>query len=212
VESDPACVVTRVEDDLMRETMKHVALELACDAKEVLAGSTALLRLAIVNKGSSEIPVVLDAQPPGAIARPDWSRLAGVPEPKAVGSAAPPVEGFHLFLGVRTLDAHERPVDGLPWSPPAAAQTTPRLLRVRLRPGGRLTSTMQWWALRIPTPAPITRDDAGHRFVPKTMPVPLTPGEYVVAVDLPLHGVAPPESTTTTRIRVERVERDAGPH
>ena len=77
---------------------------------------------------------------------------------------------------------------------------------MRLRPGGKLTHTFTWWALRIPAPAPITRDDAGHRFVPKTAPVPLAMGEYGVAVELPLHGIGAPESVATTRVQVTRVD------
>ena len=112
---------------------------------------------------------------------------------------------------VRTLDAREHPVDGLPTSagPSAGAAPVLRFLRVRLKPGGKLTHTFTWWALRIPAPAPITRDDAGHRFVPKTAPVPLPPGEYVVNLELPLHGISPPESVVSTRMRVEKP--DQGP-
>ena len=105
-------------------------------------------------------------------------------------------------MPVRTLDTHDRSVDGLPTTPSGSAPQ-PRFLRVRLRPGAKLTQTFTWWALRIPTPGPITRDDAGHRFVPKTAPVPLPRGEYTVAVELPLHGIAPPESVITTRVQVE---------
>jgi hypothetical protein len=83
-------------------------------------------------------------------------------------------------------------------------------LRVRLRSRGKLTQTVSWWALRIPVPAPISRDDAGHRYVPKTVPLPLPPAEYTIAMDLPLHGISPPESTITTRIKVEKLDPDAG--
>lgn len=211
VEADPACIVPRVDDTVMRETMKHLKISLEPDAATVLGGATALLRLALTNAGENEISVVFDAQPPGAVARPDWSRLAGVPEPKPSPSGAPVLpEGFRLMMPVRTLDVHDRSVDGLPSSPPAALAASPRILRVRLRPRGKLTQTVSWWALRIPVPAPITRDDAGHRYVPKTVPLPLPPAEYTIAIDLPLHGISPPESTITTHIRVERVDPDAG--
>ena len=211
VEADPACVVTRVEDTVMRETMKHLTISLELDAPVVHGGATALLRLALTNTGSVEISVIFAAHPPGAVARPDWSRLAGVPEPKPSPSGAPVIpEGFRLLMPVRTLDGNGHSVDGLPSSPPVAA-ATPKILRVRLKPRAKLTQTVSWWALRIPVPAPITRDDAGHRYVPKTVPTPLPVGEYTIAVDLPLRGVSPPESTITTRVRVEKVNQDAGP-
>jgi len=203
LENDAACVVAKVEDGVMRETMKHLSLELRSDVAAVTSGGTAILRLALVNKGPAEVAVVLEAQPPGGVARPDWSRLSGVPEPRTSPSGAPLIEGFHIILPVRTLDAKDRSVDGLPWTPPAATAASPRLLRVRLRPGGKLTQTLSWWATRIPAPAPITRDDAGHRYVPKTAPVPLPPGDYTIAIDVPLYGVVPPESTARTHIRVD---------
>ncbi|MBS2018913.1 MAG: hypothetical protein JST00_38955 [Deltaproteobacteria bacterium] len=212
VEADPACVVQRVSDSTMRETMKALSIALAPDAATVNGGATALLRLTMTNTSDQEISVVLDAQPPGAVARPDWSRLAGVPEPRPSPSGAPVVpEGFRLLMPVRTLDASGHSVDGLPSSPPSGSTATPRILRVRLRPRAKLTQTISWWALRIPVPAPITRDDAGHRYVPKTVPQPLPPGEYTIAMELPLHGLSAPETTITTRIRVEKVDPDAGP-
>lgn len=203
VEADPACVAKTVDDNAMRDAMKHLTFELKPDTSTVTAGGTVVVRLSITNGAKAEVALVLDAQPPSAAARPDWTRLAGVPEPKPVGSGTPVAEGYRLLMPVRTLDAHERSVDGLPSTPPVAAASL-RSLRVRLRPGGKLTQTFSWWAMRIPTPGPITRDDAGHRFVPKTAPVPLAPGEYVVAVELPLHGITPPESTVSVRLRVEK--------
>lgn len=210
VEADPTCVVARVEDTLMRETMKQLTMTLDADASTVLGGATVLLRLAIVNASDNEVSLALDAYPPGAVARPDWSRLAGVPEPKSSPSGAIPLEGFHLMTPLRTLDSHDRIVDGLPWSPPSALAASPRLLRVRLRPRGKLTHNASWWALRIPVPAPITRDDAGHRYVPKTAPIALPVGDYTIAMDLPLHGVSASEATVTTRVHVDRVDPDAG--
>ena len=190
----------------MRDAMKHLSFELKPDSQTVIAGGTVLVRLAITNTASSEAAIVLYAQPPSASARPDWSRLAGVPEPKPVGSGVLAPEPYRLMMPVRTLDAHEHGVDGLPSTPSTTASSL-RFLRVRLRPGGKLTQTFTWWAQRIPAPGPITRDDAGHRFVPKTAPVPLAAGEYVIAAELPLHGISPPESVVSTRVRVEKPDR-----
>jgi hypothetical protein len=206
VESDPACVVAQADDRTMRDAMKHLTFELKPDAPDVTAGGTLVMRLTITNGARAEVPLLLDAQPPNAGARPDWTRLAGVPEPKPAGSALPGPDGFRLMMPVRTLDAHERSVDGLPTTPSIGA-TSLRTLRVRLKPGGKLTQTFSWWALRIPAPGPITRDDAGHRFVPKTAPIPLAAGEYVVNVELPLHGISAPESIVSTRVKVEHVEK-----
>ena len=228
VESDPTCVVGRADEVATRDAMKHLTFELKPDSPTVTAGATVLLRLTITNAGRSEVALLLDAQPAGAGPRPDWSRLAGVPEPKpamsgmpsmpagpagAAGGAGPTVaaaqEAYRLNMPVRTLDAHEHSVDGLPTTPSTKDGTSVRSLRVRVRPGGKLTHTFTWWALRIPAPGPITRDDAGHRFVPKTAPVPLAPGEYVVNVDLPLHGITASESVVSTRLKVEKP--DLGP-
>jgi hypothetical protein len=216
VESDPTCVVARSDDTSMRDAMKHLTFDLAADNPVVMAGSQVILRLSITNTAAAEVALLFDEQPPSATPRPDWSRLAGVPEPKPAASGMPAPEGYRLIMPVRTLDAHEHGVDGLPVTS-ATGGSTPvvRPLRVRLRPGGKLTQNFTWWAMRIPAPAPITRDDAGHRFVPKTAPVPLPAGEYVVDVELPLHGISPPESVVSTRVRVEKVEKpgkaDAAP-
>ncbi len=204
VESDPTCVVAKADDSVTREAMKQLTVELTADQPTVVTGGTVLMRLAITNRGASESEIVFSAQPTSATARPDWTRLAGVPELRP-GAA----DAYRIIMPVRTVDGRERTVDGLPTTPqvPAAA----RLLRVRLKPGGKLTHTFPWWALRIPAPMPIYYDDAGHRFVPKTAPLPLPPGEYGIAVDLPLLGVSPAESIAATRILVEKIEKpDSG--
>jgi hypothetical protein len=200
METDPSCVVARADEGVTRDAMKQLAIELTPDAPAIVGGATVLVRLSITNRSANDAELVFAAQPAFATARPDWTRLAGVPELRPT-----PAEGFHLVMPVRTLDAHDRSVDGLPTTPQVAASV--RLLRVRLRPMAKLTHTFAWWALRIPPPMPIFYDDAGHRFVPKTAPLPLSPGEYGIAVDLPLYGVSPAESTATTRIQVEKIEK-----
>jgi hypothetical protein len=210
VEADPTCVVARPDDTTMRDAMKHLVFDLAADSPIVTAGGQVILRLTVTNSASAEVALLLDAQPPSTAPRPDWSRLAGVPEPKPAGSGIPAPEGYRLVMPVRTLDTHEHGVDGLPvTASPNGSTPVTRPLRVRLRPGGKLTQIFTWWALRIPAPGPITRDDAGHRFVPKTAPIPLSSGEYVINVELPLHGITTPESIVSTRVRVEKA--DAAP-
>lgn len=207
IDGDPTCVVTHAEETT-RDATKHLVLELKPDAPSVIAGGTLILRLAITNTASTEVAIVFDATPPSSSPRPDWSRLAGVPEPKPAGSATVEPDIYRLALPLRTLDAHEHAVDGLPNVASATGTTPmPRLVRVRLRPGGKLTHTFTWWALRIPAPGPITRDDAGHRFVPKTAPLPLPAGEYVIQAELPLHGISPPESIVSARVQVDKVEK-----
>lgn len=201
VEADPSCVLAKASDDVMKDFGRRLSLTLEAEPSTVIAGSTAVLRLAITNVASSETLVVFDAYPRGQGPRPDWSRLAGVPDVKGEQPDLP-----RLQLVVSTGDSRERPVDAVPLvaNNPLGASSGARILGVRLRPGAKLTSTMSWHALRIPAPAPIFKDDAGHRFVPKTTAVPLSAGEYVISVDVPLHGLAPAERTVTTRVHVEK--------
>jgi hypothetical protein len=204
VETDPTCVLAKVSDDVMKDFGRRLTLRLAVEPETVIAGSSALLRLTITNIASSETLVVFDAYPRGAGPRPDWSRLAGVPDVKGEQPDVP-----RLQLAVSTADTHDHPVDAVPLvANPGGSFASARILGVRLRPGAKLTSALSWHALRIPAPAPIFKDDAGHRFVPKTTAVPLYAGEYVISVDVPLHGLAPAERTVTTRARVEKPERD----
>lgn len=180
--------------------MKSLTVDLEPDVREIAAGATVLVRLTLTNRASSgDQEIVFTAQPSAGVPRPDWARLAGVPELRQTAS-----EGYRLVVAVHTLDKDGRAVDGLPTKTPPA--TTPRLFRVRLRPGAKLTHTFSWWARRIPAPMPVFHNDAGHRVVPKTAPVPLPVGQYAIAVDLPLYGLPPAESTFTTRIHVTKAE------
>lgn len=202
VETDPTCVLPKTSDDVMKDFGRRLTLRLEAEPETVITGSTAVLRLTITNVASTETQVVFDAYPKGQGPRPDWSRLAGVPDVKGEQPDLP-----RLQLVVSTADTHERPVDAVPLvaQSPFTTPIAPRVLGVRLRPGAKLTSSTTWHALRIPAPAPIFKDDAGHRFVPKTTAVPLSPGDYVISVDLPLHGLAPAERTATARVHVEKV-------
>ena len=202
VETDPTCVLPKVGDDVMKDFGRRLSLRLDVEPETVIAGSTAVLRLAITNTASTETLVVFDAYPRGQSPRPDWSRLAGVPDVKGEQPDLP-----RLQLVVSTADTHDRPVDAVPIvtkTDSLAPSSGPRILGVRLRPGAKLTSAATWHALRIPAPAPIFKDDAGHRFVPKTTAVPLYAGDYVISVDVPLHGLAPAERTVTARVHVEK--------
>jgi hypothetical protein len=205
IETDPACVVSRADETATRDAMKLLRVELAADASTVVGGTTALVRLTLTNTSTNDVDLFFVAQPGTAATRPDWTRLAGVPELRAA-----PTEGFHLAMPVRTLDAHERSVDGLPTTP-QTIKASARILCVRLRPKPQLTHTFSWWALQIPTPSPSYRDDAGRRIVPKTAPVALPPGEYGIAVTLPLYGVSPAEATASTHITVEKIDRSSRP-
>ncbi len=201
VEADPSCVLARAGDDAMRDFAKRISVAAELEPSTVVAGSTAVLRLTFTNVAPTETLVVFDAYPRGPGPRTDWSRLAGVPDVKGDAPDVPRIQ-----IAATTLDARERPVDAVPVvANSAAPASSPRILGVRLKPGAKLTHTMSWWALRIPAPAPIVKDDAGHRFVPKTTALPLPAGDYVVSIDVPLHGLAPAERTVTVRAHVERV-------
>jgi hypothetical protein len=193
-------VVARASEDANRASWRALAITLEADAPEVMTGGTALLTLAVKNTSASEVPLVLEARPRRPGPRTDWSRVAGVPEPRA---NAPEVA--RLLFPTVTTDASNQDVDSLPTVPGAAgAPPAPTILLVRLRPGGKLTRTAPWWALRIPAPPPVVKGSAGHRFYPKTTALNLSPGEYTVTIELPFFGLTREERKVTTRVRVTR--------
>lgn len=151
----------------------------------------------MTNTSKEEVALVFDVPKLSTGIKPDWTRLGGVPEPKGVMSDA-----YRLSFHVRTLDAREHNVDGLPQT--LVPEPMPVLVRIRLKPGDKLTHPVSWWAMRIPAPMPIYRDDAGRRIVPKTAPTLLPAGDYFVSVDVPLHGLCPAECAVRAPIRVER--------
>lgn len=205
IETDPTCVLTKVPDDAMRTALKRLTVSVTPELTEVPAGATSLLTIAIVNTSKAEALLVFEGRARAPGPRTDWARIAGVPEPK--GASDQP----RLFFTETTTDASERDVDALPTLGGSTPQPPPIVpLGVWLRPGGRLVHKASWWAVRIPAPAPIVQDDAGHRFVPKTTALPLTPGEYAVGIDVPFLGLSREERKVVARLRVVRPALDGG--
>lgn len=197
IESDPHCVLDHVPEDAMREFSKRIKMAIVAEPDTVMSGSSVLLRISLTNVASTDSLVVLEefTRPPGA--RPDWTRIMGVPDVRGA------VDTPHLYVSVVTLDSQNRNVDGVPTVPGTAVPQTPaRLLGVWLKPGEKLTHTVPWWAYRIPPAPPVVKDDAGHRFYPKTGAIGLWPADYIASVELPLHGLPPVERTVAARIHV----------
>lgn len=200
VESDPSCVVTHASEEAMRAALKQLTITLEAEPSEVVGGGTALLTITIKNTSQSEATLLFEAAPRPPGPRTDWSRVAGVPELHPNASAAP-----KLHFSTTTTDERDREVDQLPTLAAASAPPPPpTLLAVRLRPGAMVTQVVPWWALRIPAPAPVVTNDAGHRYVPKTTALNLRPGDYTVTIDLPFFGLSREERKVTTRIKVTR--------
>ena len=198
LESDPSCVIRQVGDDVMRTSMKTLAIGVVLEPPEVTAGASGSFALSIRNTGPSEVLVVLEARPRPIGPRLDWTRVVGIP-----GERVPTSDTPRLFFSLTTSDSANHDVDAMPvlsGSTPAPGALT--LLGVHLRPGGKLTHTSSWWALRIPAPAPMYQDDAGHRYYPKTAAVPLLPGEYTATMEVPLYGVTREERRFGARVKV----------
>lgn len=202
VETDPTCVVRRIDEDAMRSSLKRLAITVGIEPAEVFAGGTGLVNVTIRNTSAVETIVVFEARTRLPGPRTDWSRVHGVPEPHAA------TETMKLFFPMITTDQRDRDVDALPTisgSNVATPASTP--LGVHLRPGGKLTHSLSWWALRIPAPAPIVQDDAGHRYIPKTSALALDPGEYNVVLELPLYGLTREERKFSAHVRVTRAPK-----
>lgn len=201
IEAEASCVVGRANEDVMRATLKDLSITLTPEPSEVVGGGMALLNLAIKNVGSSEVTLYLEARARPAGPRTDWSRVAGVPEPHPIASEVP-----RLLFPLTTTDSRDHDVDAVPTiAGSTPVPPPPTLLAVHLRPGGKVTRAIAWWALRIPAPAKPVTNDAGHRYVPKTTAISLVPGEYNVTVELPFHGLSREERTIATRMRVARI-------
>lgn len=189
----------------MRDIGKRVVMKLEIEPAVVETGTAAVARLTFTNVTAAEALLVFDVSTRAPGPRPDWSRLAGTPDVRGDLPETP-----RLHFAVTTLDASHRNVDAMPVVNVNGAEASSRV-GVRLRPGGKLTHSLPWWALRIPAPAPIVKDDAGHRFVPKTAPVPLATGDYTITVDVPLHGVAPEERIVSAHVHVEAAPKPREP-
>jgi hypothetical protein len=199
IESEPSCLVKKGNEDAMRAALKQLTITLDPEPSEVVGGGTSLLALTIKNTSAFEATLFLEARPRAPGLRTDWSRVVGIPEPHPAASEVP-----RLLFPMTTTDSYDRDVDALPTVPGSGATPQATIFAVHLRPGAKLTHNLSWWALRIPAPAPIVTDDAGHRYIPKTTAQILSPGEYNVTVDLPFHGLSREERKIVTRLRVTR--------
>jgi hypothetical protein len=214
LESDPSCVVPRAAEGAMREALKQLAVTVTVDPAEVGSGGSASAVVTVRNTSAVDVDVLLEARAHAPGPRPDWSRVAGVPEQRepAMGQVGQVSDVPHVFLPMTTTDAAGHDVDAVPivaGSTPVALAAT--ILQVHLRPGSKLSHTASWWALRIPAPAPIVKDDAGHRYVPKTSALPLYPGDYNVVVELPFWGLTHEERKYSAHVHVTKPPRlDAG--
>lgn len=200
-ENDSSCVVKRApSEEVMRAALKQLSITIEPEPPEVVGGGTSLLTITIKNTSSSEATLFFEARPRPPGPRTDWSRVVGIPELHPSASEVP-----RLHFPMTTTDSYNRDVDQLPTVPGTAVPPAPpTIFAVHLRSGGKLTHVSSWWALRIPAPAPVVTDDAGHRYVPKTTALNLFPGEYTVTVDLPLYGLSREERKVTARMKVTR--------
>lgn len=200
IETDASCVVRAASEDAMRTSLRSLSISLDPVLSEVIPGGTSLLVLTIKNVATEEVTVYFEARTRPSGPKTDWSRVSGIPEPRVGPSDTP-----RLFFPMVTTDSRDRDVDALPTvAGSAAPPSSATVLAVHLRPSAKLTRNISWWALRIPAPAPVVHDDAGHRYVPKTSAIHLTAGEYSVTVDVPFYGLAREERRVTTRVRVSK--------
>jgi len=229
VESDPSCILKTVQvtDEMMRTTMKKVTITptLTPDSglpnttgaplpmDQVVSGSSGLINITFKNTANHEVLIAFESKPRLPGPRTDWSRVIGIPEPKPTADASKP----KLFFTTTTTDQWDHAVDSLPTvNESSAAGAQPILppasvLGVYLRPGGKLTQNVTWWALRIPAPAPVFSDDAGHRFYPKTAAFPLLPADYNIVLDLPLAALTKEERKIALKVKVVKAPKlDAG--
>jgi hypothetical protein len=200
IEADPTCIVHHPSEDAMRGALKQLSIGCTVEPAEVVAGSAGLLTVTMTNSSSGETTLILEGRTRPAGARTDWARVAGVPEPH---SSTP--DAIRLFFPMTTTDASDHDVDALPTiAGSTASPAAPTTFAVHLRPSGKLTHSVSWWALRIPAPQPVVQDDAGHRYVPKTSAIPLSPGDYNISVELPFYGLSREERKVSTRVHVTR--------
>lgn len=200
LEVDPACAFHPVGEEVMRGAMRYLSVSATAEPAEVITGNSAMVTITIANTSSVERLVVLEARPRHPGPRTDWSRISGIPEVKGAEGAP------HVLFAMRTVDARNHDVDALPTLSGSTPEVAPpTAIGIYLRPGGKITHTLSWWAMRIPAPAPIVKDDAGHRFVPKTVALPLDRGEYGVVIDVPLFALSPEERKQVIHVKVTKV-------
>lgn len=196
IELDATCVVKPPAEETVRESMKQLTVTVTPEATETYSGGTVHLTVTIKNTSASEATVWLEASTRSSGVRTDWARVVGVPEPHPGAGEVP-----RLFFNLTTTDTWERDVDAVPTTGSGSAPV-PTPLGVRLRPGAKLTRVVEWFALRIPAPPPMFQDDAGHRFYPKTVALPLTAGEYGVALYLPFFALSKEERKQSLKLKV----------
>lgn len=159
----------------------------------VLPGGTAAVIARIKNVGQTPATLCLRAESSEPVG---WDRIAGVGTPPADRACEHPRFPFPL----RTLSWRDADVDELKVGTNVLCART---LRVVLLPGRTLSKSIAWIATRLPPPPRPWEDDAGHRFYPKDIPVPLSKGTYRIETDFPFVD-APPEllhATTTIDVR-----------
>jgi hypothetical protein len=123
-----------------------------------------------------------------------WDRVAGIapqkPEPgKTEPGKTNECDHPRLPFPLRTFSPRDASVDEFKVG---ATVTCTRSVRAVLLPGRALTKTISWPAIRLPQAPRPWEDDAGHRFYPKVVPVPLAVGTYKVEAEIPFVD-APPE-------------------
>ncbi|MBK6695715.1 MAG: hypothetical protein IPG50_26420 [Myxococcales bacterium] len=151
-------------------------------SRSVLPGGTGALVLRIKNVGATPQPLCFRTE--SSIAT-GWERLSGVSPPKPdQGCERPRIPWL-----TRTLDYRDASVDELKLGTQVLCA---RSLRVVLMPGRSLTKTVAWTALRLPAAPRPFEDDAGNRYYPKAVPLPLGKGTYRVELEVP-YVDAPPE-------------------
>lgn len=196
IEADPTCVVKPPSEDTVRASMKQLAITVTPDKAEVFSGGTVHLTVTIRNTSTREATVWLEASTRATGVRTDWTRVVGIPEPHPGATEVP-----RLFFNVTTTDSWDRDVDAVPTTG-SGSSPVPTPLGIRLRAGAKLTRVVEWFALRIPAPAPMFQDDAGHRFYPKTLAYPLPAGDYGVALYLPFFSLSKEERKQVLKLKV----------
>lgn len=171
VEREPECAVAcadPADPRFLRTSLENLS-------PKVLPGGTASLVARIKNVATTPVTICFRTE---SVEPTGWDRVAGITTPLADTGCERP----RLTFLPRTLGNHDASVDELKVGTNVLCTRT---LRVVLMPGRTLTRSIAWSGLRLP-PAPRPwEDDAGNRYYPKTVPVPLSKGTYRIEVDVP---------------------------